>query len=26
VARAVDAGTLAMRMPRGLERSLRHAA
>ena len=26
VARAVDAGTLAMRMPRGLERSLRNAA
>ena len=26
VARAVDAGTLSMRMPRGLERSLRHAA
>lgn len=26
VARAVDAGTLGMRMPRGLERSLRHAA
>jgi MinD superfamily P-loop ATPase len=26
VARAVDAGTLAMRMPRGLERWLRHAA
>lgn len=26
VSRAVDAGTLAMRMPRGLERSLRHAA
>lgn len=26
VARAVDAGTLSMRLPRGLERSLRHAA